>query len=175
MRSNGKESSILAPIIIEVIVEKLHIRLIGKEIENEYRRFEFYKNNVFIGEINIFHYYTPPRISFSNNEIAIWGHLNLYLCSLKDDTIKLFAKKDEIHQVYPVDNIWCLVNELSVVLFDPKQKKHISEFFWHEVLLDSYWKDGLLHVKDFEERVLVFNIDKPDYEIICINLDSFKK
>jgi hypothetical protein len=68
---------------------------------------------------------------------------------------------NEVHTAYDLGDLWCLVCELSVVLFDESLGREVATYHHHEVLVDSWWVSGRLMVEDFEGQTFQFNLNQP--------------
>lgn len=98
-----------------------------------------------------------PRFAIGASHVAIWGGTRIYLVPWDGGAVRRFDQEEEIIAAYPVASRWCLVNETSVVLFQPSDFSEVGRFENDEVLLRSYWTPEGLVVEDFQRRRLLFS------------------
>ena len=109
-----------------------------------------------------------PGISVSSEKIVVWGGVDLYLFDFRNDNLLSFELNDEIFTVYAVGRIWCLVCELSVVLFDLESGQELSRFEHDEVILKNWWSDNNLVLEDFEGKRFYLDIDLESLKLIAV-------
>lgn len=101
-----------------------------------------------------------PGLAYRQGRVAIWAGMRIYFYDCETGNLSDFKIDDEVHVVYAVGERWCLVCELSVVLFDESLGQEIAIYHHNEVLMDSWWASGRLFVEDFEGRKLQFDLSQ---------------
>ena len=83
--------------------------------------------------------------------VLIWAGVNLYQMQI-DQPPKVVEFDDEIHAVYSIESLLCVVCELSVRLLDPGFRE-LDRIESDCVLGRSWWHEQILNVQG-EEHVL---------------------
>jgi hypothetical protein len=99
-----------------------------------------------------------PGLAYGEGRVAIWAGMRIYFYNCETGSLSDFKIDDEVHVVYAIGDRWCLVCELSVVLFDESLGQEIASYQHNEVLMDSWWASGRLFVEDFDGRKLQFDL-----------------
>ncbi len=149
-----------------LIVDRLGLVLIAESAADSETTFQLYIDSTLRGKVSFLSAY-PPGVSISRGNIAVWGGTRLYACSAAGNSLLRFDQDDEIHAAYLLDDsIWCLVREISVVVFDVNAAQEIARYGHDEILLDSVWREDRLIVRDLQNRELEIRIYPPDYKLI---------
>ncbi len=115
------------------------------------RRFELQIDGLLRGEVSLTEY-SQPGVAVGPLAAAIWGGMMVYIAPFAGGRIDRFAQQDEIHAAYPIDDSWCLVGEVSVVLFDPVGGHERSRYDHDEIILRHRWADNRLLLEDLQGR-----------------------
>jgi hypothetical protein len=144
------------PYIAKFVINHLSIVVIEKTSSLEEQSFEVQIDGILIGEISLPKYYLPG-IALNNSYVALWGGQCVYIGSLTGQNFQNFQQEDVIHTVYPIGpDQWCMVCETSVLIWDCFVGIQ-AKYEHNEVIMNSWWKDDLLIIEDFEGKKLIFN------------------
>lgn len=113
----------------------------------------------------------PPGFGYHEGRLAIWSGTMLYSYDCVTGNFSSFDIDDEVHAAYGLGDRWCLVCELSVVLFNPQFAQKVAVYHHHEVLLESWWASGRLFVEDFEGRIFQFDFSRAGSELVSVEGD----
>jgi hypothetical protein len=98
-----------------------------------------------------------PSVAVHLPFIFIWGGSTLFGL---DTTTGLLTgcieHDDEVLSIYPLGTSWCLVGETSIAIVDSRfaSKRELHHF--DEIVLESWWSAGKLHLRDLQGRVTSF-------------------
>lgn len=109
-----------------------------------------------------------PGLGYQEGRLAIWAGTELCFYDCETGNLASFDLDDEIHAVYGVGDRWCLVCELSVVLFDERLGQEVAAYHHGEVLMESWWASGRLFVEDFDGRMLQFDLSRSGSEMVPV-------
>lgn len=109
-----------------------------------------------------------PGLAYHGGRLAIWSGMKLCFYNCETGDLASFDMDDEVHAVYAVGDRWCLVCELSVVLFDERLGQEAAAYHHGEVLMESWWASGRLFVEDFEGRTLQFDLSRLGAELVPV-------
>jgi hypothetical protein len=153
--------------MIRLVAGRTTVEIITVEVSPPDRIFELSVDNVFQGRITFLEHQIPAVALGDNWEIAIWGGTSIYLGSTKEG-MQLFEQDDEVHTAYPLNGLWCLVREISVVLFNPLNAEMVFHYSHDEIILQSRWEGEILILKDLRGRELRFRYLPEDYNMLVI-------
>jgi len=109
-----------------------------------------------------------PGLGYHEGRLAIWSGMKLCFYDCATGNLSSFDMDDEVHVAYGVGDRWCLVCELSVMLFDAQLGQEVAAYHHNEVLLESWWASGRLFVEDFERRRLQFDFSQAGSELVPV-------
>lgn len=118
------------------------------------------------GRISLFSFLRPD-VAIHEPFVFIWGGVRLF--RLDTDSGALFQcleHDDEVRAVYPLGARWCVVGEISVVVFDSDFASKRQVHSLDEIVLESWWRDGKLHIKDLQGREIQFEPSGPRNETL---------
>ena len=96
----------------------------------------------------------------------MWCGTRIYAFKYITGRLSDSSLSDEVITAYSIrDDLWCLVCETSIVLFDSRLGEEISRFKHSEVILYSWWANGNLVVEDFENRRLEVSLGPSGLEV----------
>lgn len=110
----------------------------------------------------------PPGLGYHKGRLAIWTGMRLCCYDCETGDLSSFKMDDEVHAVYGVGDRWCLVCELSVVLFDVQLGQEVAVYYHGEVLMESWWESGRLFVEDFEGRTVQLDLGPEGSELVPV-------
>src|SRR5437773_1548581 len=116
-------------------------------------------DGAYVGDADFLKYY-PPKTYVSDNYAAVWSGPTLCVIDLDRRTIQCIERDDETHRVYQCGAIWCVQGELSVELFNPVTAASSATYSHHEVIVDSWLQDGMIFIRDFENRTSILDPSK---------------
>jgi hypothetical protein len=120
-----------------------------------------------VGEICLLSPYLLS-LGIGPRQVVVWGNTDLYAINLDSCALTAFPQDEPVLFAYAIDNVWCLVRELSVVIAD-MDRQHIDVVFDHnEVILASWWESDRLFVEDFERRRFVFELSDAEPRLTCV-------
>ena len=99
-----------------------------------------------------------PGLAFGPENFLIWCGTRVYIANYEKEKSLALDLSDEVITAYSIEDLWCLVCETSIALFDSSFGKEISRFQHSEVILRSWWAGEVLFIEDFEHRVLEVNL-----------------
>jgi hypothetical protein len=87
--------------------------------------------------------------------IAVWSVSRLFLLAEGKPPIRV-EFDDEVHAVYAVGRLLCVVCELAVLIYDPERASIVDRYEAEDVLGDSRWEGEKLLVESFSGPPLAF-------------------
>lgn len=112
-------------------------------------------DGVAAGEVRFLRYY-EPRIQPAGEYAALWAGPTFCVVDVDRRTVHCRERDDETHRVHLCGEMWCVEGELSLELFHPATGP-ASSYAHNEVIMDSWLQDGLICIRDFEDRTLCFD------------------
>lgn len=110
------------------------------------------------GTIRLGPYYSPSLGMYAAGELALWAGTGAALW--RGGTEWREVKFDEpIRAVYRLRAGWCVVSELGVSSLDAEGRL-IRRSMHDEVIISSWWEQGLLVLQDFQDVTLAIVVDE---------------
>ena len=106
-------------------------------------------------EILLPKWYPPSVAILPRSRIAVWAVTRLFLLSQGRKPIQVDLQ-DEIHAVYGVEHLLCVVCELAVLLYDAEAASVVDRYVAEDVLGESWWEGDRLLVASFTGPPLAF-------------------
>ena len=106
-------------------------------------------------EISLPIWYLPCVAILAGGAIGVWSVTRLFLLSEGKEPIPI-EFDDEIHAVYPVSGLLCVVSELSVSMYDPERARLIDRYQANDVLGISWWEGDRLLIASVTGAPLMF-------------------
>jgi hypothetical protein len=106
-----------------------------------------------------------PGLAFGAENFLIWCGTRIYAFNYETGKLSASDLSDEVITAYANADLWCLVCETSIALFDSSLDKELSRFQHSEVILRSWWVHGALIVEDFENRRLEVSLGPSGLEV----------
>jgi len=110
------------------------------------------------GELAIEDWYCP-RIALGDDAALVWGEQRFHLLPYATDTILRFEHDEPIWAAFQRRELWILVCEISVVIFDPARPAMIAFFGLPDIPDRIWWECDTLHVRDFNGLLHRFTWD----------------
>jgi hypothetical protein len=107
-------------------------------------------------EVTLPKWYPPSVAILSGSRIAVWAATRLYLLAQGRKPIQVDLQ-DEIHAVYGVEHLLCVVCELAVLLYDAEATSVVDRYVAEDVLGESWWEGARLLVTSFTGPPLAFH------------------
>lgn len=89
------------------------------------------------------------RIALGDDAALVWGQRFYNLLPYATDTILRFEHDEPIWAAFQRRELWILVCEISVVIFDPARQAMIAFFGLPDIPNRIWWEGDTLHVRDF--------------------------
>ena len=118
-------------------------------------------NGVMKGTLDFLSSYTPG-LAIGENQVIVWGGTRLYVVPFGPGDPSSEEYDDEVGMVYVRPGTWIVVGETSVALFDPSLRCATSRWGHNEVLIESWWTNDHLMLKDLTGRTFVATFDAHD-------------
>lgn len=106
-----------------------------------------------------------PGFAFGLERFLIWCGTKIFFFDYEIGKHSDSDLSDEVITAYATADLWCLVCETSIALFDSDFDKEISRFQHSEVILRSWWSSGTLIAEDFEKRRLAVAVSPLGLEV----------
>lgn len=110
------------------------------------------------GQARLEHYFVPA-VGVYGNEVAIWAGRDAAFGSLADGPFRQIVLPEPLEAVYRLRAGWLAAAEISVYLLNDGLEVVLQRIH-NEVLISSWWSDGVLTVRDFAGRRLRLEIDE---------------
>lgn len=146
------------PYVAVVVCDKLTVVVYELALAEDERKLRVRVDDTSFDDVYI-RPWQVPRLSVGRGELLLWGGTRVYWLELKTGGIRRFDFDDEIHFAYQLPAYWCLVCETSVMLWTPDGGKVLSESCHDEILLETWWRENSLFVKDFRDRSFEIKIN----------------
>ena len=101
-------------------------------------------------------WYSPSVAIFATGTIAVWSATRLYVLAEGKAPARADFDDDEIHAVYSIDDLLCIVGELSVFTYDPERAVTVDRWQANDVLGASWWERDKLMVESSSGTPLTF-------------------
>lgn len=143
---------------LSVVVGRLTIQLKGQELDEQSLprelKYSVIVNHRRVGEISFFEF-NWPSIAVHQPFVFVWGGSRLFCLSSETGELRtLLEDRDEILALYPLTQGWCIVGETSLEVYDESFSECKQSLGLDEIILESWWEDGKLYLRDLEERVI---------------------
>ncbi|HEX4955561.1 MAG TPA: hypothetical protein VF017_19385 [Thermoanaerobaculia bacterium] len=118
--------------------------------------FDLVLDREIVGKLAILPYYCPS-FAFHSTYVLVWAGTSLAVVDIeRRRSVQPTWNEDEIRAVFPFGSGWCIVGETGIWLTDHSFTATKQEIFLGEVVLEAWWMQGRLHIRDFRERILAF-------------------
>jgi len=116
-------------------------------------------------------WYLPSVAVLPGPTIAVWSVSRLFLLVEGKQPVRA-ELDDEIHAVYAVGHLLCVVCELAVLIYDPERASVVDRYVAEDVLGDSWWEGDRLLVESFSGPPLVFSLSASGVGVVQGNPGS---
>jgi hypothetical protein len=152
------------PYHLVVICGRRLVSVLEEAAGDDERTFSVRVDGVTWGSFNLLGSYLPG-FSITPPRVIIWGGMKFFTLDMESQELGEFASEDELHAVYDLGGVLCLVGETSVSLFDPDLEIHLARYQHHEVILAHFWEDDSLVIEDFQGKRLSFEVTPQSAEL----------
>jgi hypothetical protein len=109
-------------------------------------------------EISLPRWSLPSVALLAGRSVAVWSGTRLFVMMEGQEPARADFE-DEVHAVYSVGSVLCIVAELSVSMYDVQRAVIIDQWRARDVLGRSWWEENILFVESVSGMPLMF---KPD-------------
>ncbi len=135
------------------------VEVVERSVTEDERRLDVWIDGKCRGEVWL-QLWWLPGIAISDYELFIWGGTSAFFLNFDAGELRQSDFDFEINHAYRLPTLWCVICELSIVLWAPEEMVNVAECFHEEVLLGSWWDGDRLFVEDFQKRCFEVKIDE---------------
>jgi hypothetical protein len=97
-----------------------------------------------------------PSVAILGGTIAVWAATRLFFLTCGKQAVRADLD-DEVHAVFAVDGRFCVVGELSVLIYDADRGRIVDRVQADDVLGASWWEGEILCVESSLGRPHMFS------------------
>jgi hypothetical protein len=153
-----------SPYHLVVICGRRLVSVLEQSSSQDERTFSIRVDGVMRGSFNLLDSYAPG-LSIVPPRVIVWGGRKFFALNLEGQDFGEFASEDELHAVYDLGGLLCLVGETSVALFDLDARNQVARYEHHEVILAHFWGGDSLVIEDFQGNRLSVEVTPQTTEL----------